>query len=80
MAAAAAAAAPAGRMSEDSLTDSSSSSSSSSEAAAGGLLVVVYNSLAWPRREWVRVPVAAAQDASYTLQGERHAFYTQYRG
>jgi hypothetical protein len=70
--AAAAGAAPAGRIAEEGVTDNSSSSSGS-EAAAGGLLVVVYNSLAWPRREWVRVPVAAVQDASYTLQGAQHA-------
>jgi hypothetical protein len=74
MAAVAPATASAGRMSEDSVTDNSSSSSSGSGgAAAGGLLVVVYNSLAWPRRDWIRVPVAAAQDARYTLQGEQHA-------
>jgi hypothetical protein len=72
MAAAAAAAAASGRVFEG----SSSSSSSSDVAAAAsnadnGLLVVVYNSLAWPRQEWVRVPVAAtAGGARYTVQGE----------
>ncbi|KAF6264318.1 hypothetical protein COO60DRAFT_1634484 [Scenedesmus sp. NREL 46B-D3] len=48
--------------------DDNSSSSSSSGAAQGGLLVVAYNSLAWPRREWVRVPVAAGHAAPYTVQ------------
>jgi hypothetical protein len=67
------AAATAGRISEGSSSSSSGGGGGSSDvaAAAGGLLVVVYNSLAWPRQEWVRVPVAAAApDARYTVQGE----------
>jgi hypothetical protein len=73
MAAGAAAAATEGRMSEG----SSDSSSSSSAADTAGLLVVVYNSLAWPRQEWVRLPVAAVQDAAYTVEGKINAYETQ---
>jgi hypothetical protein len=66
-------------------TDSNAGPSSSSSAGGGllargsvslegsdmqsGVLAVVYNSLAWPRREVVRVPVSHTHDATYSVQG-----------
>jgi hypothetical protein len=65
--AAAAAAAASGHISEGS--SSSSDVAAAASNANNGLLVVVYNSLGWRRREWVRVPVAAIEDASSTVHG-----------